>query len=92
MYIFDFVILLCFIHKIINIRLDNEHGIRVVLEMYGVTIQKIDVEVCIPPEDDPEIGPKHVVGKNKTLILHSCGDGVIVMISMHKGYSGSNFR
>jgi hypothetical protein len=24
--------------------------------------------VCIPPEDDPEIGSKHVVGKNKNTI------------------------
>jgi hypothetical protein len=33
--------------------------------MNGVTVQIIDVYVRISPEDDPEIGPKHVVGKNK---------------------------
>jgi hypothetical protein len=33
--------------------------------MYGMTIQMIDAEMCIPSEDHPEIGSKHVLGKNK---------------------------
>jgi hypothetical protein len=33
--------------------------------VHGVTIQMTDVQVCIPPEDDPEIGSKHVVIKNR---------------------------
>jgi hypothetical protein len=36
--------------------------------MYGVPNQMIDVEVCIPPEDDPEIGSKYVLVKNKNTI------------------------
>jgi hypothetical protein len=38
------------------------------VRMYGVTFQMIDTEVCIPPEDDPEIGSKRVVGKHKNTI------------------------
>jgi hypothetical protein len=35
----------------------------------------------MPPEDDPEIGSKHVVAKNKTqLILGSCIHGIIRII------------
>jgi hypothetical protein len=28
-------------------------------------IQMTDIQVCISPEDDPEIGSKHIVSKNK---------------------------
>jgi hypothetical protein len=32
--------------------------------------------VFVPLEEDPEIGSKHAVGNNKTLlIVDSCGDG-----------------
>jgi hypothetical protein len=37
-----------------------------VLLEYDVNIEMTDVS--IPPEDDPEIGSKHVVGKNKNAI------------------------
>jgi hypothetical protein len=51
----------------INIQLNNAYvkGTHILLRMYGVTIQMIDADVCIPPEDHPEIGSKHVLGKNK---------------------------
>jgi hypothetical protein len=40
--------------------------------------QVIDVQAYIPPEDHLEIGLKHVVGKNKKLlILDSCVDSTI---------------
>jgi hypothetical protein len=34
-----------------------------------MTIQMTDGQVCIPPEDDLEIGSKHVVSKYKTLLI-----------------------
>jgi hypothetical protein len=37
-------------------------------------------DVCIPPEDDTEIGSKHVVGKHKLLILDSCVNGIVRII------------
>jgi hypothetical protein len=35
--------------------------------MYGVIIQMFDIQVCmsIPLEDDPEVGLKHVMGRDK---------------------------
>jgi hypothetical protein len=33
--------------------------------MYDITIQIIDVQTFVPPEDDPEIGYKRAVGNNK---------------------------
>jgi hypothetical protein len=37
--------------------------------MYGMMIQMIDVYVCIAPEDDPQMGSKHILGKNKVLLI-----------------------
>jgi hypothetical protein len=47
----------------VDIQLDNvyDQGTHVLFQM-------IDVQVCIPPEDDQEIGSKHVVGKNKNIV------------------------
>jgi hypothetical protein len=37
--------------------------------------------VFVPPEENPEIGSKHVVGNNKTLlIVDNCGDGIMRII------------
>jgi hypothetical protein len=41
----------------------------------------IDVQKCIPPEDDPGIGLKHLLGKNKnTINTKYCVYGIIRMI------------
>jgi hypothetical protein len=37
------------------------------VRVYAVTIQMTDGQVYIPPEDDPEIGSKHVVSKKNTI-------------------------
>jgi hypothetical protein len=37
--------------------------------------------VFVPPENNPEIGSKHVVGNNKTLLISdSCADDIIRII------------
>lgn len=38
------------------------------IRIYGITVQMIDVQECLSPEDDPEIGSKHVVGKDKNSV------------------------
>lgn len=43
-----------------------------------MTIWLIDIWAFVPPEDDPWIMAKHVVGNNKILlILGTCVDGII---------------
>jgi hypothetical protein len=55
-------------------------GVRSI-RMYGMTVQMIDVQECVHPGDDPEIGSKPVVGKNKTLVVvGNCADGIIKII------------
>jgi hypothetical protein len=39
--------------------------------MYGVTIQIIDIPLCIPPEDDQRVRPKYIVDKKSLLTLDS---------------------
>jgi hypothetical protein len=46
--------------------------------IYGMAIQMIHVSECMPPEDDSEIGSKHVVDKNtNTISIRKFVDGIV---------------
>jgi hypothetical protein len=47
------------------------------VRMYGVTFQMIDTEVCILPEDVPEIRSKRVVGRHETQLILDCCVGLL---------------